>query len=105
MNEMVVNKSMKRTALDQSAVASAARAAFVIHLPRCHRAVGPVPLPPARQFPANRAGRPVKNGPDYPLAAASTMLGEDHATFLAAEVLASSVHRNILCPAVRGCCT
>jgi hypothetical protein len=27
------------------------------------------------------------------------------ATFLAAEVLASSVHRNILCPAGSGCCT
>ena len=33
------------------------------------------------------------------------MLGEYHATFLAAEVLASSVHRNILCPTGRGCCT
>ena len=42
---------------------------------------------------------------DHPQAAALTMLGEDHAMFLAAEVLASSVHRNILCPAVRGCCT
>ena len=105
MNEMVVNKAMKRTALDQPAAASAARPALVIHTPRCHGAVGPIHLPPARQFPTDRAGRPVKNGPDHPLAAASTMLGEDHATFLAAEVLASSVHRNILCPVGRGCCT
>ena len=42
---------------------------------------------------------------DHPQAAAFTMLGEDHATFLAAEVLASSFHRNILCPAGRGRCT
>ena len=39
------------------------------------------------------------------LAAASVMLGEYHATFLAAEVLASPVHRNILCPEGVRCCT
>jgi hypothetical protein len=33
------------------------------------------------------------------------MFGVYHATFLAAEVLASSVHRNILCPKGRRCCT
>jgi len=33
------------------------------------------------------------------------MFGEYHATFLAAEVLALSVHRNILCPVGVRCCT
>ena len=30
---------------------------------------------------------------------------QNHATFLAVEVLQSSVHRNILCPTGSGCCT
>jgi hypothetical protein len=42
---------------------------------------------------------------DHPQAAALTMLGEDHAMFLVTEVLASSFHRNILCPKGHGCCT
>jgi hypothetical protein len=33
------------------------------------------------------------------------MLGENHATFLAAEVLASSILRNIRCPMARECCS
>ena len=40
-----------------------------------------------------------------PLATASIMLCACRATFLAAEVLAASVHRNILCPEGAGCCT
>ena len=52
MNEMVVNKAMKRTALDQPAQASAARPVLVKRAPRCHGAAGPIHLPPARQFPA-----------------------------------------------------
>jgi hypothetical protein len=42
---------------------------------------------------------------DHPQAAAWTMLGEDQAKFLAAEVLASSVLRSILCRAGRRFCT
>jgi hypothetical protein len=33
------------------------------------------------------------------------MLGKNHATFLAAEVIVSFVHCNILCPESRGFCT
>ena len=54
--------------------------------------------PPPRQFAANRVRRAAQKLPDRPLAAATNMFGENHATFLAAEVLASFVHRNILCP-------
>jgi pimeloyl-ACP methyl ester carboxylesterase len=105
MNEMVMHKAMKRTALDQPAAAAAARPALVIHAPGRRGAIGAVGLPSARKFPADRAGRPVKQPADRLLTAAATMLGKDHATFLAAEVLASSVHRNILRPVGHGCCT
>lgn len=40
MNQMVEYKAVKRTALDQSAEASAARPALVIHAPRCNGATG-----------------------------------------------------------------
>jgi hypothetical protein len=33
------------------------------------------------------------------------MFGENHATYFTVEVLASSVHRNILCPVGCRCCT
>ena len=105
MNEMVLHKAMKRTALDQPEAAAAACPALVIHAPRSRGAIGAIGLPSARKFPADRAGRSANKPADRLLTAAATMLGKDHATFLAAEVLASSVHRNILCPAGRGCCT
>jgi len=51
-----------------------------------------------RQFATNRARRPVKKGADHPLTAAAKILNQNHATIFAAEVLASTVHCNILCP-------
>ena len=98
MNEVVVNKTMKRAALGQPATTPTARSAFVIHTPRCRGAIGPIDSLPTRQFPPYRTGRATEKPTNALLAIASIMLGENHATFLAAEVLASSVHRNILCP-------
>ena len=60
---------------------------------------------PPRKFAENRARRVAYKLTDNPLAAATNMFGENHAAFLAAEVLASFVHRNILCPVGRGGCT
>ena len=57
------------------------------------------------KFATDRAGRAAQQPDDRSLAAAAMMFGECHATFLAAEVLASSVHRNILRPMGSGCCT
>lgn len=105
MNEMVVYEPMDFAALNQLARAAASRAADIVDTPRRLRATGAVVPPTPRQFAADRARRAGQKLPDRPLAAAPTMLGKDHATFLAAEVLASSVHRNILCPGGRGCCT
>jgi len=102
---MVVHGAVQGAAFDQLALAPTACAAIIIHTPRRLRAIGAILLPPARQFPADRARRAAKKTPDRPLATASIVLGEYHATFLATEVLASSVHRNILCPTGRGCCT
>ena len=48
---------------------------------------------------------PTKQPADALLAIATLMFGENHATFLTAEVLTSSVHRNILCPLGFRCCT
>ena len=62
-------------------------------------------MPNARQLAENRAGGTAKKPTDALLAIAPLMLGEDHATFLAAEMLASSVHRNIIRPTGSGCCT
>jgi len=42
-----------------------------------------------RQLPANRACRAAKKAPDRAQAAATTMFGEDRATFVAVEVCAS----------------
>jgi len=105
MNEMAVYEGMGRTTYHQLAGAPTSRAPNVVNQPRRLRAIGTVILTTPRQFPANRARRPVKKHPDRLLAAAPVMFGEYHATFLAAEVLASSVHRNILCPKGRRCCT
>jgi hypothetical protein len=105
MNEMVVHKPICRPTVQQLWLAPTTYAAGIIDLPLQHRAVGPIRLPPARQFSADRAGRTAKKPPHRPLAAAPTMLGEDHAALLAAEMLASSVHRNILRPSGSGCCT
>jgi len=96
-----LNEPMNLGALCQLALAAASRAADLTDKPRHLRAIASVILPTPRQFPADRARGAALNGTDHPLTATTFMLGENHATFLAAEVLASSVHRNILCPA--GC--
>jgi hypothetical protein len=103
MNEMIVNKAMKSAVFGQSATTPAAGSPFIIHAPRCRWAVGAIPLPTARQLTANRAGGTAKKPTDALLAVAAFMLGKNHTTFLAAEVLASSVHRNILSPTGSGC--
>lgn len=105
MNEVIVNEAMDVAALDQFSLPSASPAADIIDKPCRLRAIAAVILPPPRQFAADRARRAAKKAPDRPLAQAAIMLGKNHATFLAAEVLASFVHRNILCPVGRGCCT
>ena len=105
MNKVVVHEPMDRATLLQLVRAAASPAAHIMDKPRCLWAIAAVVLPPPRQFTANRAGRATKKAPDHPLAAATIMLGEYHATFLAAEVLALSVHRNILCPVGVRCCT
>jgi len=98
MNKMAVHEAMGRLALDQLASAPTSRPAKVVNQPSRLRATGAIVLTTPRQFPANRARGPVKKHPDRLLAAAPVMFGKYHATFLAAEALASSVHRNILCP-------
>jgi hypothetical protein len=105
MNEMIMHEAMQRAAFDQPATTPAARSARIIHTPRGCGAVRAIVQPTTRQLPADRAGRAAKKATNALLAIASVMLGENHATFLAAEVLASSVHRNILCPVGSGCCT
>jgi hypothetical protein len=105
MNKVIMHKLIGCAALNQPAATSAARSARVIHPPRRRGAIGAIPLPTARQLAADRAGRAAKKPTDRLLAAAATILCENHATFLAAEVLASSVHRNTLCPSGHGCCT
>jgi len=92
-------------ALGELQLAPATRPTDLINVPRRCRAVGSVTLPSSRQLPADRARRTAKQPTDCPLAAAPIMFREDHATFLAAEVLASSVHHNILRPSGHGCCT
>src|SRR5680860_1404319 len=98
MKEVIMNDPMKCAALDQLSRAAASRAAGVIHKPCSLRTIDAAFLPTPRQLAADRARRALQKLPVRPLAAAPIMFGEYHATFLAAEVLVSSVHRNILCP-------
>ena len=63
------------------------------------RVIAGLAMPTPRQLPPDRAGRAAQHQTDLSKAAAPPILGQNHATFLAAEVLVSSVHRNILCPA------
>jgi len=91
--------------LDQVAFTPTAYAALIIDAPRRLRAVTTIVLPTTRELPANGAGGAAQKSADALLAIAPLMLGENHATFLTVEVLASSVHRNILCPVGFRCCT
>jgi len=77
-----VREAIERAALDQPAVSPAAHEIPVDHIVLATR-------------------KPI----DRPLTAPAFVLGEDHATPLDAEVLASSVHPNILCPKGPGCRT
>ncbi len=75
MNKMAVHEAMGRVALDQLASAPTSRPANVVNEPRRLRAIGAIVLTTPRQFPANRARRPVKKHPDRLLAAAPVMFG------------------------------
>jgi len=86
MNQVVVHEPMDVAALIQLVRAAASPAAHIIDQPRCLRAIAAVVLPPPRQFAANRARRAAQKLPDRPLAAATNMFGENHATFFAAEM-------------------
>jgi hypothetical protein len=104
MHELAMNETIKIAPLHKLAFAAAARAPGITGLPRHLRAIAAVFLPTSRQLTADRARRAMQKLADRPLAAASIMLGEYHATVLAAEVLASYVHRNILGPKGSECC-
>lgn len=105
MHKLAVNDAVKIVPLDQLALASTPCAALIIDTPRRLWAVTAIVLPTTRKLQANRAGGPTKQPADALLAIATLMFGENHATFLTAEVLTSSVHRNILCPLGFRCCT
>jgi len=105
MDEVVVHDAMERAALDRPAPSPATRPARIIYAPRHLRAVAGIGLSAASGFPADRAARASRKPTGRPLTAPAVMLGEDRPAFLAAEVLASSVHSDILCPARPGCRT
>ncbi len=105
MYKLAVNEAVAVATLDKLGLAPRACAALIIDTPRHLRAVTAIALPTTRKLPADRAGGAPKKLTDAPLTIAPLMLSENHATFLTAEVLTSSVHRNILYPAGSGCCT
>ena len=105
MYKLAVNEAVEIVPIDQLALAPTASAALIIDTPRRLWAVTAIVLPTTRKLPADRAGGPTKQPANAPLAIATLMLGENHATFLTVEVLTSSVHRNILCPLGFRCCT
>lgn len=90
MHQMVVHDTVQGAALQQLALAPAAFTAFVIGAPCRLRALAAIFLPTARQLLVDCAGGTAKKPADAPLTIAPLMLGENLATFLAAEVLASS---------------
>jgi hypothetical protein len=104
MYQLAMNETIKIAPLHKLAFAAAARAPGIIRLPRRLRAIAAVFLPTSRQLTADSARWAMQKLADRPLAAASLMLGEYHAPVLAAEVLASYVHRTILCPKGSECC-
>jgi hypothetical protein len=104
-DKVVMDEAVKRAALGQLAPPPAARAPRIVGAARRLRSIAAIGPTAPRQRAPDRAGRAPRKPPDRPLAAAPFMPGEDHATFLAAEGIASSVHRNILCPTGSGCCT
>ena len=108
VDQLAAHKVMQPTPPDKLVAPSAALAARPVPRPGTLRAVG-VRRQPIRatmpQFPPDRARRTAQKPADLPKARPATMLRQNHATFLAVEVLVSSVHRNILCPAGVRCCT
>jgi hypothetical protein len=104
MHKLAMDEAIEIAPLHKLAFAAATRAPGIIGLPSRLRAIAAVFMPTPRQLTANRACRAMQKLADQPLTAASIMLGEYHATVLAAEVLASYVHRNILCPKGGWCC-
>ena len=108
VDQLAPHKIMQPAAESKLLPPSAALAARQIPRPAKLRAIG---LGGQRirtatpQFPADRRGAAPQKHADPPQARPAPMLRQNHAAFLTVEMLVSSVHRNILCPAGRGRCT
>ncbi len=108
MDQIAPHPVIKPTAAGELVPPSAALAARTISGTATLRAIrlGGLSIRTAPQkFPTDRRGAAPQQNADRPKARPAPVLRQNHATFLAVEVLVSSVHRNILCPAGRGCCT
>ena len=57
------------------------------------------------KFPPDHRGSASQKQADRPNARPAPTLSQNHAAFFTVEMLLPSVHRNILCPAGRRCCT
>jgi hypothetical protein len=104
MHELAMHEAIQIASLGKLAFAAATPAAGFIGLPRRLRAIAAVFLPTSRQLTADRARRAMQKLADQALTTAPNVFSAYHATVLAAEVLASYVHRNILCPKGSECC-
>ena len=102
MHQFAANPIVQRAALNQLGARPAQKPSRIMNRAGHLRVIGRIAQPPPRQFPPDRAGRAAQQPADLPQARPAPMLRQNHATFLAVEVLASSVHRNILSPAGRG---
>ena len=108
MDQLAPHKVMQPTAKGHLATPSAPLEQHPVPVPAkprairlggvCQRAVMP-------QFPPDGRGAAPQQQADRPKARPAPLLPQNHATVLAVEVLVSSVHRNIPCPAGAGCCT
>jgi hypothetical protein len=108
VDQFAPHKVMKPPTLDQLQPPSAPLAARPVSVPATLRAIrlGEFSLRTAtHQFPPDGRGAAPQQQADRPKARPPPMLRQNHATFLAVEVLVSFVHRNILCPMGAGCCT
>ena len=108
MDQLASYKAMQPATLNQLVPSSAPLTARPISLCGKVRAIGlgsfSVWTAP-KQFPTDRRGAASQQQADRSKARPAPMLRQNHATFLAVEVLVSFVHRNILCPLGAGCCT
>ena len=108
MDQFAPHKVMQPPTLDQLAPPSTPLAQHPVPVRAKLRAIRPglVSLRTATpQFSPDGRGAAPQQQADRPKARPAPMLRQNHATFLAVQVLVSFVHRNILCPEGRGCCT